>query len=239
MRRRLCRLVCGPVALTIYVAAAFALGALVMISPSGVKITFWTATVWFIVALVAFHFLLSLKANETTPNELRALEYVYIIIGLLGALGFADVQTILLEGQIPSWMEGFAEIQPVTHLCESQEERSPRQREIECSAESTLRELLQHYDRDRARKFLVSARGMESEPFYPRIKEIVEFVRDMDKTMEQQVFQYTVDPKSASWLTFRIFGFYMILVGVAIKFAKTSAEIFGWHRRSEIHINQR
>src|SRR4051812_27303366 len=61
----------------------------------GVSLT--TVSLWSLGALALFHLVLWGARTETTQNHLRALEYVYITIGLLGALTVVEIKSSLLE----------------------------------------------------------------------------------------------------------------------------------------------
>lgn len=48
-----------------------------------------------------------LNRKATTQNQLRGLEYVYIMIGLAGVLDVAEVQTTILYGNVENVLSRF------------------------------------------------------------------------------------------------------------------------------------
>jgi hypothetical protein len=52
---------------------------------------------WVLAVGLSFHILFWANKRNTSPGQLRALEYVYVVVGLLGVLGVLEVQSTVLQ----------------------------------------------------------------------------------------------------------------------------------------------
>lgn len=190
-------------------------------------ITTVSTLAWIATATGAFNFLAWANKKTTTLGQLRSLEYIYITVGLIGAAGVLEVQSTVLQARVKEIISHYYTENYNSSFCENID-KSGRRLTEECYAEQEFLAAYEDYNHERVKRFIDSYLNSSIEEVSRRAS----WLKQMYDEMEDQVYSHFLDPKSPWWLALRLIGFYMVIVGVAVKFAKTSAEIFGWHQIS-------
>jgi hypothetical protein len=213
------------------------------------------AALWFTGVLLVFHAILWHSRSTTTQNHLRSLEYVYITIGLLGALSVIELKSSLFEMEKLIITTPYGDVR--SSWCDKfnlEQKKSSLEHEewIICALEHESRSTGHNYDHSRIRKFLdefYKHRG-EAAPEARKYQDIMaKGLESVWSSMDDLYKKYGFSPKregfilekefeAYNWLSVRLVGFYLILVGVAIKFAKTTAEIRKWHVQDSTASNE-
>jgi hypothetical protein len=154
---------------------------------------------------------------------------LYVTISLVGVLGVLEIQSAALKSQeheiVQRYTKGF---QITDEDCDrvSGDDDEPPVLQMRCNLERSVNDLLRNYNHARA-KFLLDA--LPNGAIFSGITPKLEIVRSIHNDMERNLYSYFIDVNKHGWLQLKILGFYVLLVGVAIKLAKTSAEVFRWH----------
>jgi hypothetical protein len=146
-------------------------------------------------------------------------------ISLVGILGVLEVQSVALRGQERQIVaKHTANYSESNEHCDKMEEEPPVLA-MRCGWEITLNSLLRSYDHTEAKAII----GDGHAPPYSGVWEQYQIIKKIHDDMETALYSHIVDFNSYEWLKMKILGFYVLLVGVAIKVAKTTAEVFRWH----------
>jgi hypothetical protein len=221
----------------LWVAAAVAFASKVYIG--------WAATLlWLALVLATFHGLFWTWRRCTTQNQLKGLEYIYILFGLVGALGFVEVQSSLLEvkasqiiahSTMPASQSGWCAAKT---RAEMSNQSPTTETLIRCDIETELNQMFVKYDPERMDRFLRHLEGVRNfrgrdRPEYLKAafddpNSEITYMEAMRDRLRKEVYSHEINTKSMPWLFVRLTGFYVLLIGVSIKVAKTTAEIQGW-----------
>ena len=208
-------------------------------------VSFGYAVLWFFIVCMIFHFILWGNRKATTQNQLRALEYVYIVIGLVGALGVVEVKSSFIETEMKlSRGAGWGDRTDycVAHDLEPERVKLTQAQNLKCKFEREANSLTNPYNHaglrnllDRAHDYFATHASEEEKTLIKPLADYLESTWErMDVIYKKYGLEMSVPDEfkklisDSNWLRLRIAGFYMLLIGVAIKFAKTTAEIKGW-----------
>jgi hypothetical protein len=233
----------SSVAMICFTSALLALVAAIV--SDVVTINFAYGTLWFLVVCAIFHGILWEVRATNTQNQLRALEYVYIIIGLVGALGVVEIRSSFVDTEMKlSRGEGWGRRTDycVTYELDREKANLTSAQSLSCKFERDANSLTSPYNHgglrnllDRAKNYFATRASEEEKAL---MQPYADYLESTWSRMDEIYKKYDLVRKLPSefdklisdrnWLLLRIVGFYMLLVGVAIKFAKTTAEINGW-----------
>ena len=214
------------IALAIFLAHNFALGLI--------------SVLWAIGLLVCFHGFLWRLRGTTTQNQLKGLEYIYLLLGLSGALGFIEVQGTLQQERVRQYVAHYPLsilpgpncTWPPSRLSELFNGPS-KSKIVSCQLENQYLLETKSYDHRRLAEFLqkfqLDASSVGRFENEQHIQNRIEFLTELWSEVQGQFYDGYFDTKGVSWLTGRMAGFYILLIAIAIKIAKTTAEIRRWY----------
>jgi len=184
-----------------------------------------------LITVVLLHAVYWACRRVTTDKAIRTIDYVYLTIAFFGIYGVLDIQANLIQLQASEIRDSYTFDLDDLRLCERAIEKPP---EMVCDAEKAVRGYLQKpYDFNSHRDLFFVLLMVDS-PFTDLIKatylaryeRVLSQVRALHKEMQDKVFQY-VDPEEDTVLR-RMFGFYVLSIGLAVRFTKVSSEVFSW-----------
>lgn len=190
--------------------------------------------------LLIFHLLFRAFRKRSSERDLRTVEYLYLSLALLAVAGVLEFQSAYVEfergrviaGHMP--YEGFAEL-PYCKARESGDVSAIDPQLLEkhhigrlCRWQTAFSEELNTYDHKSMRNFIDNTEWnfgpTPPEPIAGRI----EVLKKLWDEMEATVNRYKINTTDRNWVLLKLYAFYLLALGLAIRIGKLSADVFGW-----------
>jgi hypothetical protein len=164
--------------------------------------------------------------KETTDKALKIVDYIFLSLGFVGVFGALDVQANIYKSRIPSILARHAVSIEFSDPCKS----NNLDRE-DCHWPEIVKIILKRpYDHLLLGMQLEKSRLNEDYPdgITKSHQDFIDEVQSLYDAMERDVYQH-IDPIEQRETDKRIFAYYVLCAGLALRLTKVSAEVFEWH----------
>jgi len=180
-------------------------------------------------SVVVFHILLWLLRKRTDDKGLRIVDYVYLSLAFLGVGGIVDVQATIAREQYQSIIATY--MPELESLKPCKDASSP-----ECKLSEAFLASVSQPDPLMFR-FVSQMRSIFSLEFIPFLTQPKPDVQKFNEKLGvmMDLLSKEVGPSLRSGKTRenRFIAFYVLAIGLALRFTKVSAELFKWHRAKD------
>jgi hypothetical protein len=122
------------------IAIAFVLHATVLVSLASVG-------TWLLVATAFYHLLFWINRKRSTQTEIRAVEYLFIALGIFGTLSVMEPQSDLLLGRQQKILSRYGSNEGIgSKFCDAYREVRSKENRQNCFFETAYKQMFERYD---------------------------------------------------------------------------------------------
>jgi hypothetical protein len=187
-----------------------------------------------VLCLAVFHLAFWMCRRISNDKTIRATDYIYLTLGLVGIAGVLEIQSSLVQLRVREIIfhhltdndyQGPGYCQPF--------DSDPLSREkfVRCAWQERIGKSWSQYDHPALKEALDSTLRVFPEGMPAPAQQYFGYAQSLYDDMEQSIFQY-VETDPSIPLKRRLWAFYIICIGLTLRLSRVTAEILRWHMQS-------